>query len=55
MRKDGPTPHGGAYSEIFFFDNDNNFTEDKENAVKAVIRECAEDGTLIFETWMEVR
>ena len=55
MRKDGPTPHGGDYSEIYFLDNDNNYVEDKHDAVKAVIRECKSDGTLIFETWLGVQ
>lgn len=44
------TPHGGSYSEIFYFNEDGN-PEDEEKAVKCVIRECSKDGNLISETW----
>ncbi len=46
----GPTPNGGAYSEIFYFDDSGNAV-DASKASKCVIRECAEDGTLIQETF----
>lgn len=46
----GNTPNGGAYSEIYFFDNSGNIV-DETKAVKCVIRECAENGDLIAETW----
>lgn len=46
----GKTPNGGAYSEIYFFDNSGNIV-DETKAVKCVIRECAENGDLIAETW----
>lgn len=49
-RIDGKTPNGGAYSEIFFFDEAGN-SVDEEKAVRLVIRECAENGDLIAETW----
>ena len=45
-----PTPNGGAYSEIYYFD-DAGLPADQETATKCVIRECAEDGTLICECW----
>lgn len=44
-----PTPAGGAYSEIWYFDSNENVV-DKENAVTFIVRECAEDGTLIRST-----
>lgn len=46
----GETPNGGDYSEIYFFDNSDNIVDEAE-AVKCVIRECAENGDLIAETW----
>lgn len=49
-RTNEPTPSGGAYSEIYFFDNDGNAVDEKE-AARCVIRECAENGELINEIW----
>lgn len=46
----GETPNGGTYSEIYFFDNSGNIV-DEAKATKYVIRECAENGDLIAETW----
>lgn len=46
----GETPNGGAYSEIYFFDNSGNIV-DESKATKCVIRECKENGELIAETW----
>lgn len=46
----GTTPKGGAYSEIYYLDNDNNNVDSKK-ATKLVIRECREDGSLIAETY----
>lgn len=51
-RIDGPTPNGGDYSEIVFFDNDGNIV-DESVATRCVIRECMEDGSLVAETWGE--
>lgn len=45
-----PTPSGGAYSEIHYFD-DAGGSVDEAIATKCVIRECAADGTLLKETW----
>ena len=45
-----PTPNGGAYSEIHYFD-DTGESVDEAIATKCVIRECAADGTLVKETW----
>ena len=45
-----PTPSGGAYSEIHYF-NDAGESVDETVATKCVIRECAADGTLISEFW----
>ena len=42
------TPSGGAYSEIFYFDEDGELA-DKSQAVRCVIRVCAENGDLIHE------
>lgn len=49
-RIDGRTPNGGDYSEIHYFDDENN-PVDKAVATKCVIRECRADGELISETW----
>jgi hypothetical protein len=49
-RIDEQTPNGGAYSEIFYFDNNGN-PSDQDIATKSVIRECTQDGELISETW----
>lgn len=46
----GETPNGGAYSEIYFFDNSGNIV-DESKATKCAIRECKENGELIAETW----
>lgn len=46
----GKTPKGGAYSEFYCFDKDGN-PVDETKAVRFVIRECAENGDLIAETW----
>jgi len=44
----GPTPNGGDYSEIYYFD-DAGKPVDKEQATQCVIRECLNDGTLVGE------
>lgn len=44
------TPSGGDYSEIYYFDDDNNPIDEKQ-ASKCVIRECKKDGELISGTW----
>lgn len=49
-RIDEPTPSGGAYSEIYFF-NDSGESVDEKMATKCVIRECARNGDLINEIW----
>lgn len=51
VRKNEKTPNGGDYSEIYFFDKDNNPVEEKEKAVKAIIRECKKNGDLVKETF----
>lgn len=49
-RREGPTPHGGAYALATFL-NLKTFTEvEREDADGLVISEYAEDGTLIWET-----
>jgi len=53
-RKGGPTPGGGDYSEIFYFDNYGK-EAGKDLATKAVIRECLEDGTLVCETFANLK
>ena len=50
IRNNELTPNGGAYSEIYFFDENGNNTDETE-AVRCVIRECAENGDLINEIW----
>ena len=49
-RIDGKTPKGGAYAEIYFFDDHGNVV-DETKATKCVIRECDKNGHLIAETW----
>jgi len=49
-RVDGPTPSGGDYSEIFYFDKAGNAV-DADHAARCIIRECKKDGTLIRETY----
>ena len=46
----GETPNGGAYSEIYFFDEQGH-SVDETDAVRCVIRECTENGDLINEIW----
>lgn len=43
------TPNGGAYSEIFYFDDNGHLVDEKE-ATRCSIRECDSDGNLIRET-----
>lgn len=50
IRDNNPTPNGGAYSEIHFFDDDGNSVDEAE-ATRCVIRECAADGDLLNEIW----
>ena len=49
-RDNNKTPSGGAYSEIFFFDDDGN-PADEQEATRCVIRECDESGELLNEIW----
>lgn len=50
IRDNNPTPNGGAYSEIHFFDDDGNSVDETE-ATRCVIRECTADGDLLNEIW----
>ena len=50
MRVNGPTPNGGDYSEIYYFDNDGKIV-DQDVATKCVIRECKSNGELLNEIW----
>lgn len=49
-RDNEKTPSGGAYSEIFFFDENGN-PVDEEEATRCVVRECGANGELINEIW----
>lgn len=51
MRIDGPTPQGGDYSEVFYFDSNDNIVSDPDRAVRGVVRECTQEGILISSTW----
>ena len=51
MRINEPTPYGGDYSEVFYFDSNDNIVSDPDTAVRGVIRECAQNGDLISSTW----
>lgn len=46
--RNGPTPSGGDYSEIFYFDEAGN-SVDESQAVRCIIRECKNNGTVINE------
>ncbi len=50
-RIDKPTPHGGAYAIIYFF-NDKDESVEEENATKAISCEYDKDGKKICENWM---
>ena len=50
QRIDEPTPKGGDYSEIYYFDSNGKIV-DESKATKCVIRECKKDGTLVNETF----
>jgi len=52
-RRDNPTPNGGDYSEIFYFDDDGN-SVDKTVATKAIIKEYKKDGTVINEIFADI-
>ena len=49
-RIDEPTPNGGDYSELYWFDSEDNVVDAEEEAVRGIIRECKADGTLISTT-----
>ena len=53
-RDNQPTPNGGAYSEVYYL-NDQNEVVDASEAMRGVLRECLEDGTLVQETWFFTR
>jgi hypothetical protein len=53
-RDNNPTPAGGDYSELHFFDDKGNPVDEKF-ASKGIIRECLEDGTLLQETYIDFR
>jgi len=44
----GTTKFGGDYREIYYF-TDSMFPCEKENATRAIIRECKEGGALMNE------
>ena len=50
IRDNNPTPSGGDYSEIIFFDDEGNVV-DETVAKRCVIRECLNDGTLVNEIY----
>ena len=49
IRKDGPTPNGGAYSIAYYLDKDRAPTDPKD-AVFVIICEYDENDNLLFET-----
>jgi hypothetical protein len=53
-RRDGPTPKGGDYSEVFYFDNNGN-SVDKDVASKVIVKEYKSDGTVINEVFATIR
>lgn len=50
LKDNRKTPNGGAYSVIYFFDDEGNSVDEKE-ATRCVIRECDKDGNLLNEIW----
>lgn len=44
----GKTKLGGDYQEVYYF-TDQMFPCEKEEATRAIVRECKEDGALINE------
>ena len=50
-RDNTPTPAGGDYSELYFFD-DNGNSVDEKFATKGILRECLSDGTLVQEIFV---
>lgn len=46
----GATPNGGAYSEAFYLDDNQNLVE-PEKATRIMINECAEDGSILSTTY----
>ncbi len=53
-RLEGPTPNGGAYGMIYYFDDNNNAVT-KENATKAMGCEYDKDDNMINETWLVIQ
>ena len=51
-RVNEPTPAGGDYSELHFFDDKGNSVDEKF-ASKGIIRECLSDGTIVNETFID--
>ncbi len=49
-RSDEETPNGGAYSEIYYLDDNGNCADEKE-ATHCVIRECDKNGNMLNEIW----
>ncbi len=47
-RIDGKGAFGGDYKEIYYF-NDQMFPTEKEEATRAIVRECKANGALINE------
>lgn len=48
-RVNKPTPSGGDYAEIWYFDSNDNVVS-REEAVTFIVRECTKDGILIRST-----
>lgn len=51
-RVDGPTPNGGVYSQIYYYDADGNRVENPEDAEKVFICEFDSDDNMIHETFL---
>lgn len=50
-RIDGPTPNGGTYAEVYYYDEHDKETDDVKKAVKAYGREYDKNGKLINEVF----
>ena len=49
--KEGPTPNGGAYATIYFYNKDGQQVDNEEKAYKIIAHEYNNDGKIIKTTY----
>ena len=54
LRVDEPTPNGGAYAEIIYYDRDGHRCKESD-ACTVVINECDKKGRLLKSTYCMVK